>query len=72
MLELPRPLLRVLDGPGLIVQKLTAFVSSLDLRSIDPDYILWSMAEADPDTITYLQDQDVVRRRLLEEKASSS
>jgi hypothetical protein len=52
----------VLDGPGLIVQKLTAFVSSLDLRSIDPDYILWSMAEADPDTLTYLDSEGLLRR----------
>ncbi len=54
MLELRRLLRRAINGPGLLVQRLTAVMSRLDPRSIDPDYFILSMAEADPDYLNYL------------------
>lgn len=54
MLELRRLLARALKGPGLLVQRLTAVMSRLDARFIDPDYFILSMAEADPDYLNFL------------------
>jgi len=46
MLELQRPLSFVLDGPGLLIQRLTAMAPPrLDISNIDTDYIPLSMAE---------------------------
>ena len=71
MLELPRPLSRVLDGPGLLVQRLTAIAPRLDLRNIDTDQILLSMAETDPDCIAYLNSEGLLRgpNRVVEDQA---
>ncbi len=54
MLELWRPLSRVLNVPAILVQRLTAVMPRLDLRGIDPDHFVLSMAEADPDYLNYL------------------
>jgi hypothetical protein len=51
MLELRRPLSRVLDGPGLLVQRLSA---KLDLRHLDTDQLMYAIAVTDPDYINYL------------------
>ena len=62
MLELQLPLSRVLDGPGLLVRRLTEFMSSIDLRSIDPDYTFLGMAETDPDLLIYLDSEGLLQR----------
>ena len=61
MLEVRRPLSRVLDGPGLLIQRLTAMVPHLDLRNIDPEHLMLSMAESDPDYLTYLDSEGLPR-----------
>ena len=61
MLELRRPLSRVLDGPGLLLQRLTAMTPRLNISNIDTDSILLSMAECDPDCISYLNSEGLLR-----------
>ena len=60
MLELRRPLSRIMDGPGLLIEKLTALTPNLDPHHIDD--ILLSLAESDPDYINYLNSEGLLRR----------
>lgn len=62
MLELRSPLSRVLDGPGLLVHRLTAMLPQLNLRGIDAEDVFLAMAESDPDYITYLDTEGLLRR----------
>lgn len=68
MLELRRPLSRVMDGPGLLIQRLTALTPRLNLSTIDTDRILLSMAESDPDCLAYLDSEGLLRRTQLREE----
>lgn len=62
MAELRSPLSRVLDGPALLVQRLTAFSLLANLRGFDPDQLLLAMAETDPDYLNYLDTERLTER----------
>ena len=62
MLELKGPLSRILDGPGSLVHRLSSHMPQLSFRGIDVDRVLLSMAEADPEYISYLNVEDLLRR----------
>lgn len=62
MLELRSPLARVLDGPGLLMQRITNLAPRFSLHGVDVDRLLLSMAEADPEYLTYLDSEGLLPR----------
>ena len=60
MLELRSPLARVLDGPALLIQRITAVLPRLDVSTLDPHDIMLSMGESDPDYFTYLHSEGLL------------
>jgi hypothetical protein len=71
MLELPRPLMRVLDGPGLIVQRLTGWIPQ-ELKNFDADELMRSMAESDPEYLTYFDSEGLLHRARLDREKEAS
>ena len=65
MLELLRPLTRVLDGPGLIIQRLTQLIPR-GLKDFDADDLMQSMAESDPEYLTYFDSEGLLHRARLD------
>ena len=68
MLELQRPLMRVLDGSGLMVKRLTSLIP-LDLKNFDADHFMLSMPESHPDYSGYLNRQALSRHRAVTDEA---
>jgi hypothetical protein len=62
MSELRRPLSRLLDSPGLLVQRLKGLLPKLDPRPIDLDYLLASMAETDHNYYEVLNYEELPKR----------
>ena len=58
------PLLKTVDGPGLLVPRLTSVVPRLvhRLRSVDTEHWLISLAESDPECIRYVDSESVLCR----------
>lgn len=62
MIEQRSPLARVLDGPGLLMQRLTEIVTPR-LQGMDTESLMFAMAESDPDYLTYLDSEGLLWRK---------